>query len=69
MIDTMASGALGVTRLGGESWRDCVRRVSGQYGLDEECLEIFDRLIARGDHETEAAWCALYEWDCLALLP
>lgn len=64
----MASLGIGFSKQPDESYRDAVARIAGKCGLDNECLEIFDRLIAQGDTETEAAWCALYEWDCLDLI-
>jgi len=60
---------LGVKKLEGETWRACVARVAGVEGLDEECLMDFDRAVAKGEDERDAAWEALYEWDCLHILP
>lgn len=48
-----------------ETWRQCVGRVARQHGMEQECLELYDRYVAHGDSEPEAALNALYEWDCL----
>lgn len=48
---------------------DCVERVAGEHGLEEECLNIFDEEVLNGMNPADAAWDALYEWDCLALGP
>ena len=56
--------SLSVTRKDGETWRQCVERYSSKYGLQAECLEIFDQEVAGGEDEGRAAWSALYEWDC-----
>lgn len=47
----------------GETWRECVIRNAKQYGLEVECLQIFDRDVAAGSEESDAAWDAMYEWD------
>jgi len=52
-------------RLPDEPWRDVVARIAGKQGLAAECLDLYDRFIAAGDIEIDAAWCALNEWDCL----
>jgi hypothetical protein len=52
-----------------ESWRSAVERIAKVYGLDQECLEIFDEEVGRGTAEAKAAWDALYEWDCLDFVP
>jgi hypothetical protein len=57
--------SLQVQRNEGESWRDSVIRHSRPWGLDEECLEIFDAKVSENQPEDDAAWDALYEWDCL----
>jgi hypothetical protein len=42
-----------------------VERIAGKYGLENECLEVFDTLIKEGKtEEGQAAWAALYDWDC-----
>lgn len=46
-----------------ESWRECVIRNARPYGLEAECLEIFDREVSRGTEKAEAAFIAMYEWD------
>ena len=48
-----------------ETWRQAVARISDKHGLQIECLELFDAAISRGDNEADAAWDALYAWDCL----
>ena len=55
-----------------ETWRDAVKRIAGAQGLEAECLDLFDAEVDaphfNGD-EAHAAWCALYEWDCLDFRP
>lgn len=48
-----------------ETWREAVIRSSKPYGLTEDCLAIFDRQVANKVPENQAAWQALFEWDCL----
>jgi hypothetical protein len=57
--------SLMVQRNEDESWRECVERVAGKYGLGAECLSIFDDEVSGGKDPGDAAWGALYEWDCL----
>jgi hypothetical protein len=47
-----------------ESWRDCVKRYARRYGLEHECLTHYDSEVADGTPEDEAAFNALYSWDC-----
>lgn len=57
--------------LDGEGWREAVARlarVDGKFDLREECLEEFDGLVGVGAAPDRAAWCALYEWDCLPIV-
>lgn len=61
----MSNIGLGLRLTAGESWRDAVKRISNKYGMEQECLESFDAYVAAGDSESEAAWCALYDWDSL----
>lgn len=46
-----------------ETWREYVEKVAGKQGLAPECLECFDRYVREHD-EVEAAWMALWDWDC-----
>lgn len=64
--------SLVITKKDGETWRECVIRYASTYGLQAECLEEYDSAVKRlnkdeinEDKEAYAAWCALYEWDCL----
>jgi hypothetical protein len=57
--------ARSVTRKPGETWRQCVERYGAACGLETEVLEVFDREVAEGLTEGNAAWCALREWDLL----
>lgn len=52
-----------ITKQAGETWRDAVIRYSTPYGLQTECLEMFDGQVEIGEREDRAAWHALYEWD------
>lgn len=63
----MSRLVLSCRRMGAETWRQAVERIAGKYGLQAECLQAFDIEIAGGCDEQEAAWHALYEWDCLDL--
>jgi len=60
--------ALGITRKENESWRECLIRYAEPWGLEDECLEIFDEELAKGQPEPDAAWAACYEWDVLDLV-
>lgn len=64
----MADVALGYTRLPEETYRGAVERIAAKFGLQEECLEVYDREVATGVEEHAAAWSALYEWDVLDLM-
>ena len=57
--------SLGLTRNDGETWRDCVIRYASKYGLQSECVEVFDRMQKDGAKPDWSAWCALGEWDIL----
>lgn len=57
--------SLRVLRQDDESWRDCVIRYAEPWGLEDECLEIYDEELAKGATEAQAAWAACYEWDVL----
>lgn len=48
-----------------ERCRARVRSVAAKEGLEQECLDEYDRNIEKGYTPEHAAWCALYEWDCL----
>lgn len=61
--------SLVVRRNEGETWRECVARIASKEGLAAECLVEFDHYTTSGDDEAEAAFCALYEWDCCAFEP
>lgn len=60
--------ALGISRNEGESWLDCALRYGRKFGLENEVQEQYDRYRALGDTEEEAAWGAVYEWDCCDLV-
>lgn len=49
----------------GETWRDCVVRISRKFGVEDECVPVFDSQVDGGIAESEAAWNALFEWDCI----
>lgn len=48
-----------------ETWRDVVARLASAQGLATECLERYDAEMKNGDYPSNAAWTALYEWDCI----
>ena len=58
---------LKITRLPGESWRDCASRYGRKYGLEREVLDEFDKNIAAGDPEDDAAHAACFDWDVCEL--
>lgn len=60
----MADIGFQVRRLPAESWRDAVARLAKIGGMERECLSDFDTLTRDGTPEHDAAFCALYEWDC-----
>jgi hypothetical protein len=64
----VADVALGYTRLPKETYRGAVERIATKFGLQEECLEVYDREVKDGVEERAAAWSALYEWDVLDLM-
>lgn len=49
----------------GETWREAMVRVASAHGLEAECTQVFEHEVKHGIPEDEAAWDALYEWDCL----
>lgn len=55
---------LRVLRFPNESWREAVARHGRKQALETEVLDEYDRNIKEGDPEEEAAFHALYEWDC-----
>lgn len=63
--DEMA--ALGISREKDETWRECAIRYGRKYGLEWEITEWFDRGIAAGKPDFEAAIEAVNEWDCCDL--
>lgn len=52
-----------ITKQPSETWREAVTRYSKPFGLETECLEMFDGQVEIGEREDMAAWHALYEWD------
>lgn len=53
-----------ISRQDGETWRDVVVRYSAPHGLQSECLDLFDNDPDRESDPAQAAFDALYEWDC-----
>lgn len=58
---------LSIKRNEGESWLDCALRYGRKYGLEHEIKTEYDESIAAGNNEEDAAWGAVYEWDCCDL--
>ena len=58
---------LSIKRLADESWRDCARRYGKANGLEHEITELFVSMVATGMPDDDAAWSAVYEWDCCDL--
>jgi len=52
-----------------QTWRDAAIEQARRYGMERDVTEYFDRFIAAGDDEAEAAWSACYEWDVLDYRP
>lgn len=52
----------------GETWRQAVARTAAMYGLERECLDLFDADMANGIDEKRAAFDALWDWDCLPVV-
>lgn len=48
-----------------ETWHEVVKRVASAEGLEMECLSAYDSYVTAGDNSYDAAWCALYDWDCI----
>lgn len=48
-----------------ETWREAALRQAARYNMEGEVAEFYDRFIAAGDTEDQAAWGACYEWDVL----
>ncbi len=59
------STSFGVKRNKDETWREAVIRYAKKEQLEQECLAEFDHNVKQGYDEPEAAFHALYEWDCL----
>lgn len=53
-----------IRRKPNETWREATKRIASQYGLERECLENFDEYTENGAEPENAAFCALYDWDC-----
>jgi len=60
----LMSGPSNVERLTGENWRDCAIRYGLKWGLELEVGKYYDEEIAIGADEENAAWMAVYEYDC-----
>lgn len=63
----LAMAALGFTHYSEETYRQLVVRYARRHRAEEptECVAAFDFLIEEGLAEQDAAFCALYEYDCL----
>jgi hypothetical protein len=48
-----------------ETWRDAVARRGRELAVEGECLALFDGLIAKGEHEAEAAYKSLASFGAL----
>ena len=44
---------------------DAMKAIADKYGLWAEVREQYNGFISGGDDPKTAAWCALYDWDCL----
>lgn len=53
----------------GESWLEAAIRAAKPYGLTQEIIDYYEKFIAEGDDESEAAFRACWEWDVLEFRP
>jgi len=58
---------LKITKLPSETWRECAARYGRRNGLEHEVLQVYDEFAKGNDDDDEAAWTAVYEWDCTDL--
>ena len=65
----MAEATLQISRLDGETWLECARRLGRKYGLERELMEAFEKNLKAGDSEATAAFEACYKWDVCELVP
>lgn len=54
-----------------ETWREAVARQGRKHGMELEVVAAFDAEIRANPEmdESQAAWCACYEWDALDYTP
>ncbi len=63
----MTKIGIGVRKNADETWRECVIRYASAQGLENECLDLFDRDVKDGIPEDRAALDSLNDWDCAEL--
>lgn len=56
---------LALSRQPDETWYEACKRLAQKAGLEDEVMSVYERCLAAGQDPANAAWCALYEWDCL----
>jgi hypothetical protein len=59
--------SIGISRLDEETWLQAALRYAAPWGLEWEVEEFYNRAIARGETEEDAALEACMEWDVAAL--
>lgn len=57
--------ALVLRRTDRETWLGAAKRYAARYGLESEVEVAYEKEIAEGCDEQDAAWNACYEWDVL----
>ena len=63
----MPEATFKIARIAGETWRECAARIGRKYGLEHEVLAEFDKNVAAGDPEDDAAFNACWDWDVCEL--
>lgn len=54
--------------IAGETAEAVIREMleaAGDNGLEDEVVMAFAKYVKQGDTIPRAAWCALYDWDCV----
>jgi hypothetical protein len=60
---------IGITKCMHETWEEVMLIRARKWGMEEEVRATYAEGLAEGKEPHDAAWCALYEWDLLDLIP
>ena len=60
---------IGITKDTHETWEEIMLIRARKWGMEEEVRATYAEALAEGKEPHDAAWCALYEWDLLDLMP